>query len=81
MEKLSLLLNLRFDKAICVNSGVNPKFINIGTNTGAKIAHLAEADPMKMLMNATTKINKITNGIPCNPIAFNNQHLEPHDCS
>ena len=54
-----------------MNSGVNPTSINIGTNTGAKIAHLAEADPMKMLMNATTKMNKMTNGIPCNPIAFN----------
>ncbi len=54
-----------------MNSGVNPTFINIGTKTGARIAHLAEADPMKILMNATTKINKITSGIPCNPIAVN----------
>ena len=50
---------------------MNPTFINIGTKTGARIAHLAEADPMKILMNATTKINKITSGIPCNPIAVN----------
>ena len=32
--------------ATCVSSGEYPKSINIGTNTGAMIAHFAEALPM-----------------------------------
>ena len=36
-----LLSEIRY--AHCVSSGDIPKFINIGTNTGAKIAHFADA--------------------------------------
>ena len=51
-----------------VNSGVYPSLINIGTNIGAIIAHLADADPINRFINAETKTNRTIKGNPVNPI-------------
>jgi hypothetical protein len=42
--------------------------MNIGTNTGAMIAHLAEADPMNMLMKALMRMKAIIRGCPVKPM-------------
>ena len=41
--------------------------MNIGTKIGAKIAHFAEPDDMKMFTQVTTKIKQMNNGTPVKP--------------
>ena len=41
--------------------------MNIGTKIGAKIAHFAEPDDMKMFTHVTTRMKHTNNGIPVNP--------------
>lgn len=41
--------------------------MNIGTKIGAKIAHFAEPEDMKMFTQVTTKIKQMNNGIPVKP--------------
>ena len=41
--------------------------MNIGTKIGAKIAHFAEPDDMKMFTQVTMKIKQMNNGIPVKP--------------
>ena len=53
-----------------VASGVNPSRMNIGTNTGAMIAHFAEADVMSRLMAAANATNAPSSGAPCRCTAF-----------
>jgi hypothetical protein len=41
-------------------------------NTGARIAHLAEALPMKRFKKADKRMKQIINGKPVKPIFFKN---------
>ena len=50
-------------------SDLYPTLISIGTNTGARIAHLADADPINRLRNPTTRMNPRIRGIPVIPVA------------
>mgnify|MGYP003272409146 CR=1 FL=1 len=50
--------------ASCVNSGLYPIVINIGTKIGAIIAHFAEADPKNKSMTHTSKTKPTASGIP-----------------
>jgi len=54
----------------CDNSGEYPSNINIGINTGAMIAHFADALPMAILISPDNKINKIMSGISPSPEAI-----------
>ena len=49
--------------ATWVSSGEIPNVINMGTNTGAKIAYFAEAEVMNRFINPDTKINTSISGI------------------
>ena len=51
-------------------AGSKPINIIIGMNTGARIAHFAEADPIKMLTIQDRKIKPRSSGIPVNPIVL-----------
>ena len=42
----------------------------MGTNTGARMAHLALAEPMNRLTKQDTKIRPMSRGIPSKPMAF-----------
>ena len=44
--------------------------MNIGTNTGAISAHLAEAEPMKRLMNAVSRMKSTNSGKADRPSAL-----------
>jgi hypothetical protein len=46
--------------------------MNIGINTGAKIAHLADALPIKRFKNADKRMKQIINGKPVKPTLFKN---------
>ena len=43
--------------AICVNAGLYPTIINIGTNIGASIAHFADALPINKFIKHESIIN------------------------
>ena len=57
------------------SSGLYPKSMNIGTNTGARIFHFAEAEPMNKFKNAENRIKMITRGI--NPMSALLKKLAP----
>ena len=44
----------------------------IGMNTGARMAHLADALPMNRLRNADKRMKQIISGRPVNPMFFRN---------
>ena len=44
------------------SSGLYPSCINIGTNTGARIFHFAEDDPIKRFISAEKRTNIIIRG-------------------
>ena len=46
--------------------------MNIGTNTGANIAHFAEALPINKLTKATKMTKATINGTPVKPISLRN---------
>ena len=54
-----------------VIAGSKPINIIIGTNTGAKIAHFADADPMNIFTIQNKRIRPINSGIPVNPTLLN----------
>jgi len=42
--------------------------MNIGMNTGARMVHFAEAEPMKRLMKALKRMKRIISGMPPMPV-------------
>ena len=57
------------------SSGLYPSNINIGTNTGARMFHFADAEPIKRFINAENNTKIIINGI--NPIFAFSKKLAP----
>ena len=45
------------------SSGLYPSCMNIGTNTGARMFHFAEADPIKRFISAENNTKIIISGI------------------
>ena len=50
--------------AICVNSGLYPRVMNMGTNMGAMMAHLAEAEPRNRSIMQTSITKPMARGMP-----------------
>ena len=46
--------------------------MNIGIKTGARIAHLADALPIKRFKKADKRMKQIINGKPVKPMLFKN---------
>ncbi len=60
----------------CVASGVKPSSTNMGTNTGARMAHLADALVMSRLSVAANATNTSSSGAPESPTLFRNDAPE-----
>ena len=55
-----------------VNPGWKSSNMNIGMNTGARMAHLAEALPINKFRNADRMMKQMMSGRPVNPMFFKN---------
>ena len=64
---MMLVLESPMRYATCTSSGEVPSSMNMGTNTGAITAHLAEALPMKRLINPDRTMNASMRGMAPNP--------------
>ncbi|MPN36936.1 hypothetical protein SDC9_184448 [bioreactor metagenome] len=72
MGVITLVTESPIRKAAWVKPGWYPSSMNMGTNTGAMIAHFAEALPMNMLRNADSKRKARISGMPVKPIWLKN---------